>query len=78
MQPRIIKVSDYSDKQLFCVDCGCAFTWTAPEQAFYKSKGFSTQPKRCKPCLQYRKLCLVVDDRPSALQAVRGGERHDS
>jgi hypothetical protein len=75
MQPRIIKVSDYSDIQLTCLDCGCAFIWSAPEQAFYKSKGFSTQPKRCKPCLNYRRLSLVLDDRPSAVQAVQDGGR---
>ena len=70
MQPRIIKVSDYSDKQLFCVDCGCEFTWSSPEQAFFKSKGFDTTPKRCKPCRDFRRLSLVLDDRPSAGQAV--------
>ena len=79
MEPKIIRVSDFTDKEIQCTDCGVTFTWTAPEQAFYKSKGFSTQPKRCKPCLNYRRLSLVLDDRPSAVQAVhQGGERHDS
>jgi Probable zinc-ribbon domain len=79
MQPRIIKVSDYSDIQLTCLDCGCTFTWTAPEQAFFQSKGFNTIPKRCKPCRDYRRLSLVLDDRPAHEQAVhQDGGRHDS
>jgi len=79
MEPKIIRVSDFQDKQLFCVDCGCPFIWSAPEQAFFKSKGFNTIPKRCKPCRDYRRLSLVLDDRPSAVQVVhQDGERHDS
>ena len=71
MEPKIIRISDFSDKPLVCIDCGTPFVWTAPEQAFYQSKGFSTEPKRCKPCRDFRRLSLVLDDRPSALQAVR-------
>ena len=70
MEPKIIKVSSYVDKDIICADCGTTFTWTAPEQAFYASKGFNTEPKRCKPCRDYRRLSLVLDDRPSAIQSV--------
>ena len=63
--PRIIKVSDYTDRDIICIDCGTTFTWTAPEQAFYASKGFNTEPKRCRACLKFRRLSLVLDDRPS-------------
>ena len=41
MEPKIIRVSDYTDKTIQCVDCGVTFTWSAPEQAFYASKGFT-------------------------------------
>ena len=78
MEPKIIRVSDFTDKEITCIDCGCTFIWSSPEQAFYKSKGFSTQPKRCKPCRDYRRLSLVLDDRPSAVQALQDGGRHDS
>ena len=46
MEPKIIKVSSYVDKDIICADCGTTFTWTAPEQAFYASKGFNTEPKK--------------------------------
>lgn len=34
------------DKELTCVDCGNKFVFTASEQKFFESKGF-TEPKRC-------------------------------
>ena len=79
MEPKIIRISDFTDKPLVCIDCGTPFVWTAPEQAFYLSKGFTTQPKRCKPCRDYRRLSLILDDRPGYLQVVhQGGGRNDS
>ena len=45
--PRIIKVSDYTDRDIICIDCGTTFTWTAPEQAFYASN--LRKPKSCLP-----------------------------
>jgi hypothetical protein len=75
MNPRIIKVSDYTDKDIICTDCGVTFTWSAPEQAFYASKGFTTTPKRCKACLKFRRLSLVLDDRPAS---GRGGGNNGS
>jgi CxxC-x17-CxxC domain-containing protein len=44
----------FEDKQLTCQDCGQSFTWTASEQEFFNSKGFS-QPVRCQACRQKRK-----------------------
>jgi CxxC-x17-CxxC domain-containing protein len=38
------------DKQLKCVDCGRAFTFTAGEQHFFREKGLNNEPKRCKQC----------------------------
>lgn len=37
------------DKQLQCKDCGKSFTFTAGEQKFFESKGFSA-PSRCPSC----------------------------
>lgn len=37
------------DQTLICKDCGKSFVWTASEQEFYNSKGFSA-PVRCPEC----------------------------
>ena len=39
-----------TDKTLVCKDCGKEFVFTAGEQEFYKEKGFTNEPTRCKPC----------------------------
>jgi hypothetical protein len=43
------------DKELKCVDCGGSFLWTAGEQEYFKERGFTNEPKRCKPCRQAKK-----------------------
>lgn len=45
----------FQDKSLTCSDCGATFTFTAEEQDFYQSKGFTNEPKRCPTCRQARK-----------------------
>lgn len=40
----------YTDQMLVCVDCGAEFAFTASEQEFYAQKGFTSSPRRCKPC----------------------------
>jgi CxxC-x17-CxxC domain-containing protein len=45
----------FSDKQITCVDCGQEFTFTAAEQEFFQTKGYTNEPKRCLPCRQARK-----------------------
>ncbi|HXX59153.1 MAG TPA: zinc-ribbon domain containing protein [Dehalococcoidales bacterium] len=45
----------YQDKQINCVDCGNPFTFTAREQEFFASKGYSNEPKRCLNCRQSRR-----------------------
>lgn len=42
------------DKEMTCKDCGQAFTFTAGEQEFFQSRGFS-EPIRCKTCRDIRK-----------------------
>jgi len=45
----------YVDKQLQCAECGANFAFTASEQEFYESKGYTNEPKRCPTCRQARK-----------------------
>ncbi len=45
----------FTDKSLTCVDCGQQFTFTAGEQEFHQSKGFSNEPRRCPTCRRARK-----------------------
>lgn len=44
----------YTDKQLTCQDCGATFTFSADDQEFFATKGYS-EPKRCPACRQARK-----------------------
>lgn len=45
----------YTDKTLVCVDCSESFTFTAGEQEFHASKGFTQEPRRCPNCRRARK-----------------------
>jgi CxxC-x17-CxxC domain-containing protein len=45
----------FQDKQLQCADCGTSFTFSAAEQEFFQSKGYTNEPKRCPTCRQARK-----------------------
>ena len=45
----------FEDKSLQCSDCGTTFTFTAGEQEFFQSKGYTNEPKRCPSCRQARK-----------------------
>ena len=45
----------FQDKTLQCVDCGANFTFSASEQEFFQSKGYTNEPKRCPSCRQSRK-----------------------
>lgn len=44
----------YTDKTLTCQDCGQSFTFSADDQEFFATKGY-TEPKRCPACRQARK-----------------------
>ncbi len=48
----------YADKVLTCRDCGQAFTFTAGEQEFHASKGFTNPPGRCPDCRSRRRAEL--------------------
>ena len=45
----------YTDKTLTCVDCGASFTFSAEDQEYHASRGFTNEPKRCASCRQARK-----------------------
>ena len=45
----------YADKTLTCSDCGTGFTFSASEQEFFASKGFTNEPGRCPDCRTARK-----------------------
>ena len=45
----------YTDETLSCVDCNAQFTFSAGEQEFFASKGFTNKPNRCPDCRAARK-----------------------
>ncbi len=45
----------FEDKSLQCSDCGATFTFTAGEQEFFASKGYTNEPRRCPSCRDARK-----------------------
>ncbi len=45
----------FTDRELQCSDCGGTFTFTAGEQEFFATKGFTNDPKRCPDCRGARK-----------------------
>jgi len=48
-------VTTYSDKNLTCVECKTTFVFSARDQEFHASKGFSNEPKRCPSCRAARR-----------------------
>ena len=45
----------FQDKSIQCSDCAANFTFSAGEQEFFASKGFTNEPRRCPSCRQARK-----------------------
>jgi len=45
----------FQDKTIQCSDCGTDFSFTAEDQEFFQSKGYTNEPKRCPSCRQARK-----------------------
>ena len=45
----------FQDKSIQCADCSATFTFSAGEQEFYATRGFTNEPKRCPTCRQARK-----------------------
>jgi len=45
----------FEDKSIQCSDCGATFTFSSEDQEFFRSKGYTKEPKRCPECRQSRK-----------------------
>jgi len=45
----------FQDKSIQCADCGTTFSFTAEEQEFFASKGYTNEPRRCRSCRQAKK-----------------------
>jgi CxxC-x17-CxxC domain-containing protein len=56
----------YQDKSLQCSDCGATFTFSAEEQEFFASKGYTNEPKRCPSCRETRKSARYGSGGPSS------------
>ncbi|HEY8489880.1 MAG TPA: zinc-ribbon domain containing protein [Dehalococcoidia bacterium] len=56
----------YQDKTLTCVECGNTFVFTAGEQEFHASKGFTNEPKRCPDCRAARRARREGEPAPAA------------
>jgi CxxC-x17-CxxC domain-containing protein len=48
-------MTQFSDKELTCVECNAAFTFSAGEQERFQELGFTNEPKRCGPCRAAKK-----------------------
>jgi len=57
---------DFADENLQCRDCEGEFVFSAEEQEFFDSKGFTNKPVRCKDCRSAKKQRMDGD---------RGGDR---
>lgn len=44
-----------ADKLIICSDCRQPFSFSAREQEYFESKGFTSDPKRCPECRRARK-----------------------
>lgn len=45
----------FEDREVTCRECGASFTFSAGEQAFYQSRGFTNEPTRCPNCRTSRR-----------------------
>ena len=59
----------YQDKSIQCVDCGATFTFSAEDQEFFRTKGYTNEPKRCPECRQTRKSTRDIPEQSSVWKA---------
>ena len=52
----------FEDRYLQCSDCGTSFVFSAEEQSYFQSKGYTNEPKRCPDCRRARKAQRNVGD----------------
>ena len=50
-----------TNKSIKCLDCGASFTFSTVEQAYFQSKGDSSEPGCCPSCRQTRKERQAAD-----------------
>ena len=60
------------DKTIVCRDCGTNFTFTAGEQEFFSSRGY-TEPQRCPDCRAAKKAARGGGDSYSSSYGSGGG-----
>lgn len=48
------------DKTLVCKECGKEFVFSASEQEFYESKGFTNEPGRCLHAVRHANSVLAL------------------
>ena len=48
-------MSEFVDQHLKCVECGEGFVFSVSEQQFYRDKGLTHAPTRCRRCRDARK-----------------------
>jgi CxxC-x17-CxxC domain-containing protein len=69
------------DRRITCSDCGEEFIFTSGEQAFYREKGLTNAPTRCKACREKRKANrggapgAGAPGRPGGARGAEGGGR---
>jgi hypothetical protein len=47
------------NKTITCRECGEDFVWTVGEQRYFHARGFTNEPKRCRPCREEAKERLA-------------------
>ncbi|MAF86025.1 MAG: zinc-binding protein [Dehalococcoidales bacterium] len=52
----------FEEKSLQCSDCGATFAFSAEEQEFFESKGYTNEPKRCPACREARRTQRYGND----------------
>jgi CxxC-x17-CxxC domain-containing protein len=52
----------FQDKSILCCDCGTGFTFTATEQEYYQSRGYTNDPKRCQSCRSIKQSQRLGND----------------
>jgi CxxC-x17-CxxC domain-containing protein len=62
----------YTDRTLTCVECGTEFIFSAEDQEYHDSRGFS-DPRRCPSCRQARRDTVGGGSRPMGNRSGGGG-----
>ena len=68
----------FEDKTIVCIDCGAEFRFTAAEQKDFADHGFSSDPKRCKPCREVRKAAKGRGNRAPSGNSIASNDRGNS